>query len=950
MFDMFTPVDLVGKQLPILGGPLNKVNDANVQLLSLLENSGRGVLSADELEKKMITLGLKSPDSDSDLSSFLSFFKFDKVVDLGKDTEKAKQYIDANGEKASVKSLREIIGAKYANVDAKMPASVFLCRSPFFSPAVRNCKRAEIFLNAMPNTVVAQLVPFLQAEFQIDRSPSEQLQSLSQLKLLMGAVNKKSLSGANKAMLEGQQANSATKEVDFFGMEMFTSPQTLTNPQPNKSVGTSGLRYVDVIDPFRPFATLENVNISAKPSGAGYYCYKKAQMTIKIHDRSRLNEISDLIRPRVYTGVTIWLTYGWRAPTHQDKNPYFKYVNDNMMMREAYHIVNSSFSFDAHGQVTLNLELFTKGVIEIRDLKISDNMLDMSFRIGEVQRLTERISAWRKRLRLDPQEGLSKEVRVFQILDSAEVGEFPDMAPDEIQKRIDALHKSLLKASVPDKDAVNGLIVDLKKLYQVDTSDKKKFDFKKRYKTRVTHIIEEMFHEVQTGPDPFLPIEGKSVDEELVKTIAAYVKQPVTKTKDVRKSIVSFGKLFTVFALRSMLSMPDTVDEVQVFFYALNSQCGPVSGHSVAEFPINIAQFKDQFVLETTTKGGEKMTLETFLSLCINAQFLDNRAIGYGLSSYYEPFAIGKEAAIKKDQEGAYEGALAAQTSKYGAFHKPVIELYVETSHERVSDDGENDILASLNYSAITSVQTTEPKQQPKSKRIMRLHIYDKQTNAYRAAGALLRSSDGKSFIVSAREDKQKFVQRYNQNVAASFEQIKSAAKVQLDVDVKSGNALLVDPFANNQMIKDVVSKLVPTIRFGSNGSTIVTANLSSKAEPLLSTVQMQKTMTVRNNASPNGSGELGVPLRVIPAVLTMTSLGNPLATMAQNYFIDFQTGTTLDNLYIVTGLTHTFTPGKFETQWNFGYSDAYGVFEGAPNIDKAISEISPTVPKEPGT
>ena len=89
----------------------------------------------------------------------------------------------------------------------------------------------------------------------------------------------------------------------------------------------------------------------------------------------------------------------------------------------------------------------------------------------------------------------------------------------------------------------------------------------------------------------------------------------------------------------------------------------------------------------------------------------------------------------------------------------------------------------------------------------------------------------------------------------------------------------------------------------------------------------------MKNAASPNGSGEMGLPLRVIPAQLTLTTLGNPLLSMAQLYMIDFNTGTTLDNLYLITGLTHTLTPGKFETNCTMGYADAYGVFEGAPDI-----------------
>lgn len=954
IFEMFTPIDLVGKTQPDLGGPTDQTNSMIKQLISVLENTGRGVYPHKKLREELVGFGLKFPSdtADQDLSSFITIWTLDNVVDLGRKTDSAKKYIDSNGKEASVQSLGDIIGAKFKGKTSKMTGAVILSNSPFFNPSVRNCKRAEMFLNSMPSTVLAQLVPFVHVEFQVNRDPSDQLQSMSMLKFLMGAEKKDSLVGANKALLQSQQISGvkdqkgeiANPEVNFFGMEMFTSPQTLTNPQPNKKVGTNGNRYVDVIDPFRPFATLEHVNINSIPAGAGYFTYKKGQMTIKIHDRSRLHEISDFIRPRVYTGVTIWLTYGWRAPNHKTNNPYFRYVNDNLMMREAYYIMNSNFSFDQLGQVTLNLELYTKGVGELRNLKINDNNNDMSFRTGELRNLIDRIALWRKRLRLDAAEGLSKEVRIFQILDAAEAGEFTDLDPQDILKRLDDLNNSLLRTKNPDAEGIRGLITDAKKIFKADEHDKKKFDFKKRYETRVAHIIEELFEEVVTGPDPFLPIAGKEANADLIAAIEWYSKPPVNDSKNIKKSVVSFGKLFTVFALRQILSMPDVVEEVQVFFYQLNMNCGPISGHNIASFPIFIPDFRDQFVHEVTSRGGEKLTLETFLSLCINAQFLDIRAIGYGLKKFYAPFEIGKDAKIPKDQERAAESARVEQTRKYGAFKKPAIAMYIETCHARVNEAGDNDILQQLQYSNLGG----DINLSNQAYRIMRIHISDKQLSAYQTAAALLRSEDDSHFLTGEKVETTKYIESFKQSPGSTIQQINDATNAKLQYDLKNGVIKKVDSFVNNQMIKDVVSKFVPTIRFGANGTTVINANLASKADPLQSTVQMQKVMTVRNNAAPNGSGELGTPLRVIPAMLTMTTMGNPLATMAQNYFIDFQTGTTLDNLYIVTGLTHTFAPGKFETQWTFGYGDAYGVFEGAQNIRKAVDSISPTLPKDP--
>lgn len=950
---MFTPVDLVGTVDPNLGGRKDLVDEVNPfrELLKILENSGRGVLPVEKVGKRVLQLKTDKGLSGIDLSEFLTIWTTSEVVNIGPKTEKDKLYKDKEGQNKPASNLKEILG-KQVELPEGSTAGVILSNSPFFNPTNRNTKKAEVFLNSMPSTVLAQLVPFMQVEFQFARDPSEQLQALSLLKLLMGAAKKEELKGADDATAKGHiiKEKIAGKEVElnFVGMEVFTAPVTLTNPQPNKNVGTSGDRYVDVLDPFRPFASLEHVTISAKPSGAGYFCYKKANMSLKVHDRSRLHEISDLLRPRVYTGVTIWLTYGWRAPARGDSNPYFSYVNNNLMMREAYHIVNSNFSFDNVGQVTINLELFTKGVAELRELKIVDNVGSNIKELRRIKELTQDIAKYRKRLKLDPDEGISKEVRVFQILDAAETGEFPDLKASEIRPKIDALEKALKTTAGIDKEALAGLVKAMKEFHTPDKQDPQKFDLKVRYEKTLASTVAKMFDEVRTGPDPFLPTAGKDTPEEVTKLCDGLNVPAKTKVNKGMKQCVSFGKLFSVFALQSILGLPDSVqNETQVFFYGLNEQCGPSSALNIASFPIDMNVFMDQFTDLAKSKGGAAITLEDFLQLTINAQFLDKRAIGYGLREFYKPYEKGKEAELQtgKNNEANFESKQAAYSAKYGAFKQPTIEMMIECSHEAPEEEGESDILQLLAYSAANASPVGLPEMKAKgATKIMRIHIYDRQTSAHRGPAALMRSRDGGHFVsvpsspeaLKKAADIDKFA-----NSALAAAKIEAAA-------TPDGAIRLVDPYKNNQAIKNTVAKLVPTIRFGSNGTTITQANLSSKADPLLSTVQMIRSQTVKNTAAPNGAGSMGLPLRIIPAQLTMTTLGNPLATMAQQYFIDFQTGTTLDNLYIVTGLTHNFAPGKFDTQWTFGYADGYGVYEGAPNIIEQLGKIPDSVPKDP--
>lgn len=944
IFQMTSPSDLAGMVKLNLGGPSETFNAQFKVLADALENDGRGVLTTEDLKAKLEEIASKGTDiTNNDLNLFFDFYSTKGFLSFANPA--IKKYPSKDGVK-SINDIKEVLGKKFDGLPSDFDVALLLSRSPFFHPAKRHTRRIETFLNSMPSLVLSQMVPYLDVEFQFARDPSPQVQTMGQLKFLLGAPDKHQLDGANKAMLEGTQVTKNGSELDFAGMEMFTSPQTLVNPTPNAKVGVGGARYSDIIDPFRPFASLETATISVTPA-VGIYTYKKANLTIKLHDRSRLAEISDLIRPKSYSNVTIWLTYGWRAPKNTN-NPYFEYVNNNLLMREAYGIINSNFSFDQVGQVTINLELFTKGLSEMRTLKITDTFGDAQKVVDDIRRLADEIASYRKRLKLDPPEGINREIRAFQILDAAQVGEFPDMKTSEVEQAIASLRDGLKRRKDIDTDAAKGLLNALQTFYKKDQSQSK-FSLKQRIQTTATKTIKDKFDELLFGPDPFLPhnVKGKGASKEedpLVNEINKYMRDPKTKVKDFHKQVVSFGKLFSVFALQSIVSA-DIVDEVQVFFYALNEQCGPVSSHSLAEFPIDMATFLDQYRDHIVHRGGERITLEEFLQLVINAQVLDNRAIGYGLRTFYEPYdPKNKDAQVVKDKERQFESALAAQTSKYGPFKKPAIEMYVETSHQRSVTEGDSDLLLQLAYSAKdASSKLDKDVQNNKLKRIMRIHIYDKQVNPYRAAAQLLKSESGKSFIEVPSTDYAKQFVADKQLGDGFFQQ---GVFQGIQQDATAGRVKLAE-FTNQRQVKDAVSKMVPSITFGANGTTIITANLSSKNEPLLSTVNMLRSNTVKNVVGPNGSGEGGIPLRVIPATLNMTTLGCPLATMAQMYFIDFQTGTSLDNLYICTGLTHTLAQGKFETNWTFGYSDAYGIFEGSPNVIDLIRSISPDVPKK---
>jgi hypothetical protein len=117
---------------------------------------------------------------------------------------------------------------------------------------------------------------------------------------------------------------------------------------------------------------------------------------------------------------------------------------------------------------------------------------------------------------------------------------------------------------------------------------------------------------------------------------------------------------------------------------------------------------------------------------------------------------------------------------------------------------------------------------------------------------------------------------------------------------------------------------------------------MATNSDPKLASIQMigmGKSDSV--TATPKGSGPGNLPLRVIPAQLSMRTMGMPIVGFTQMFFVDMNTGTSIDNVYGVSGITHSFTQGKFDTNLTFAFYDSYGKYESAPSVLDMIKDTS---------
>ena len=888
-FKIIQPKDLLGKYRVVdFKGKASDLQKSTFvkQLIDLLINTGEGQASSGiptmvEIVKKINGFLPDAQDPAKD--------EFNNFIRIFCEGEKVKGSDDAywKGDRNQTISFKEVV----KNND-RPKLGVVMTSSPFVTMNVRDTNKIALFMNAIPTLEFTRAQPFLDVRFQFDRprvEGEERLRAPSLLKFLEGPIKP---TGADKqmagALLDKQVGiDGQTKDVYRAGMELFTAPQVLVNPSNARATN----RFVRVIDPFRPFMSIEQLEITAAPT-VGLFSYKTAKLSLILHDRSRLGEISDLIRPEIYTNTTLSISYGWKHPDGiGNRNAFGDLINRMLVQNEKYGIVNCAFQFDGVGQCKITLQLAMKGVQEMRVVNISDSDQYQN-QMKLLDQLTTDIARLREEAGLKKPESMGKEVRAYQILDMAERGEL--LFDAQQMKDVKDLIKRL--KSSKNREAAKQLATKLDELF-----DEKKGTVEVLKKT-ITENIDAKFKELEEGEDPFL--------DRTTEEIKAFNQEPeVGKRKG--KRVASLAKVFLTFVGKPVQAV-NNVDEIQFFFYQFNSQAGRLGDTNIGGFPVEIQQLKDVFVEHAKQKGNPNLSVYEFVQLLQGAIIQDPRAIGYGLRQSYTPRTGKKDTDVKANVK--IEDKLAEVVKNKGSFRYPIVEAYIETLGGRPIAAGE---LAS----------------EKAGNDIMRIHIYDKCSSPYEPMLQMVRSQSDLQDVINQDPTGDKKSATIQSTIQNAIQLANSAGlNVQYDADLKKYKL----GEASYQNLKDFITQVIPTITYGSNNTAVINGTLQTQQNQLLSTVQMQRTAGKLNSTEPNGSGAGGVPLRVIPAQLDLNTFGCPLLNINQQFFVDFQTGTTVDNIYLLTHLTHTIKQGKFESHVKMVPLDAYGVYESVvAKIDK---------------
>jgi len=818
--------------------------------------------------------------------------------------------------------------------DARCKLGVISLNTPMLGISLRDTNRIGVFLNAIPSVELSRCVPRLEVNFGLmfpgeppgesrEKAAGLSARSPTLLRYLNGSADAygsadilSAKGSVSKHDLSSRTNDKTTKdkwkESSYVtsGMELFTSPQTLTSPD-----STLQARAVPVLDRFASLMSIESLEITSTPAG-GMQMNKTAKLNITLHDRSRLHEIATLVRPDAYSRTTVALTYGWSHPDRSGNNPIADLLNQMVVHDEKYNIVNSSFSFGSGGGVKIILQLSMKGQAELAVVRIAESQEFMNLNV-ELQRLSSAIQDARMHVPgLSKSEHFKEELRVYQIIDAA--ADNAELANNYLPKDKNLLRQlisSLQKGSQKHGDGttfdkLKDVLKDIESFY--DTSGKRD-KLVKGKNPRIDDLLGKKF-QVMTGwknvegkyagaKDPFFWKDAPFWKEGSTKSELAEIQAWIDGKSESPTRYVSLAKLLLFYVGHPLQALGE-IDELQFVYYPLNAEAGLAGGTNLAGFPVELQYFKQVMAEHADRKKNANFTIQEFVRLLVDTVVSDVRHPAYGMREMYAPRQANKPGDPPPPAPNVSASVLQDKANDVarkcgGVFRKPVVEIQIECRGGRPLKVGE--------------VQSDKSGLQ-----IIRIHIYDKLSSAYEPTLKVLQLQQGLESLT--RDD------------TPAFAQVKELAS-QIGLDLTRKN------FSQSEL-KQYISQVVPVLQYGGNSSGILAATMASMQNPDLATVNMQRAMGQPYNSEPNGSSVGAIPMRVQPSTLDLTLLGCPLLNGAQQYFVDFNTGTTVDDLYTVVGLSHRIQAGKFESTAKLTPMNAYGSYESIASKVKKISGV----------
>ena len=639
-------------------------------------------------------------------------------------------------------------------------------------------------------------------------------------------------------------------------------------------------------------------------------------MSIILHDKSRLAEISPLVSPGIYPTVKVEIEWGWSHPDTNEftSNPYAKFLNA-LRNKQIYTIVSTSFSnrdtstlsiklqlMGIGEQVASNTSIYTGNYVQYELIRARMNQLftiiDVKAKDGQpakqsfagVRETEISLSNWETSDKWVPYERYES---IDNLIDKA-AGD-----PTSIDALIKSYGEVLAAATTSTNSAAltAGATGDPVPSNLLATLQETAREALLTARIETSPYVKNVYGTDDTGS---LSSHMKSIVSDMLADAGAKTTTQElgsggeNTTESTVAHVITFGDvLFRFFSIP--MSLTRIYDEIRVTTFDFNDHAGRMAGFNIGAFPILISDvalnlFKQKINVQ---KGAQKL-----ISLVNNPA-----AVPYGMKQAYLLKAEAEKAAAESDEDDDTE-VQATRDKIEQIFTEALKVIYADKTKLGLDVSFEDKFVPPRvkMHTEVTPVEDgTDERGGKKFKQVLNIFIYDDANTGYRSTNLLSSIIQQDSNIVR--------VFKAGKDLAG----LEAAEQKKLQKTSVDGKELIVS--MDRETAKKIITSMIPTLRIGTEGSLITNASYNSSPGGDLTNINLLQG--IKNSGGASGTGTfpgIDADLFVIPASLSITMMGMPIINRGQTYFVDFGTGTTLDNTYTVMSVKHSMKLGSFTT------------------------------------
>lgn len=693
---------------------------------------------------------------------------------------------------------------------------------------------------------------------------------------------------------------------DIAGMEIFCMPQMLAAADSDlNSLDAVAKRGIEILNPLVPLLTLESANIQQVGINGSLYAQTKIDLKMILHDRSRLSEIEPLVSPEIFPTSTFRIVYGWSHPdtNKMTGNSYAKLINA-MKVTQDFAISSVSLSAADSSSLSISVSLISQGSFTSKSAKII-TALGKYLPYTMIQTLVSRFV----------------KIKSKQDKNGAKITHFSRVGSQILASTGDASSASRL-VKVDDYYELNDLIQSLavdgaaSDTYKINRILRRLNDIEKDVAApssgdAAATELSKIFNFEQNKPSSWAygEIKDPSFTTTNPNLIPAALKQSVSNiaiaanyissgSNGSSSPIVPFHAIVERLIARPLLLSQPDLDEVRIHCFSFNSACGEMAEENIGNFPIAINQIMHHV---PDDKGlTQKSSIESAITKLLN-QINTPSNVFYGLSAYQANIdaaaQVARAAAADKDSSESAADVKAAATAA-----KLLVEEVNSGILERknIKNVDSAFIPPRIKHHIEILPAYTGSEDARTKKKIARLIFFDERAGNFNKLANLVFSMMNTNNVakipksMDALQSYDSFLTMQAQDDENSFYVIK-----------------------DKKTAREVAANLYPIIRIGADSSTVTSATYTSQPGGDVQNVYLLSALTGDSSGTQTGASSqnpLIDDVFIIPSSITIAMLGNTCITRGQTYYVDFNTGTTLDNSYTVMSVTHSMKPGGFTT------------------------------------